>query len=210
MKNIAIYGAGGLGRETALLIRQINANSKEWNLVGFYDDGMNKGEIVDRWLILGGITALNKIQEPLCVVISVADSKTRAAIVKKITNHKVDFPAIIHPSCQTGDELNHFGRGCVLTAGTILTTGIELGEFVFINLLTTLGHDAVCGDFTTIMPGCSISGNVKIGEGTMIGTGARILQNLSIGKNCKVGAGAVVTQNFPENKTIIGVPAREK
>ena len=39
MKNIAIYGAGGFGREVACLLNIINEKEPTWNLVGFFDDG---------------------------------------------------------------------------------------------------------------------------------------------------------------------------
>ena len=40
MKDIAIYGAGGIGREVACLIRMINESKEipEWNFIGFFDD----------------------------------------------------------------------------------------------------------------------------------------------------------------------------
>lgn len=38
MKDIAIYGAGGFGREVACLLNAINANDAIWNLIGFFDD----------------------------------------------------------------------------------------------------------------------------------------------------------------------------
>ena len=38
MKNIVIIGAGGVGRETALIIQQINELELTWNLIGFIDD----------------------------------------------------------------------------------------------------------------------------------------------------------------------------
>ena len=40
MKDIAIYGAGGFGREIACLIQMINKSEKKpkWNIVGFFDD----------------------------------------------------------------------------------------------------------------------------------------------------------------------------
>ena len=54
--------------------------------------------------------------------------------------------------------------GTVLTAGVILTTRIQTGDFVLINLATTVGHDVNIGNFCSIMPGCSISGSVSLGE----------------------------------------------
>ena len=38
MKKIAIYGAGGFGKEVACLINRINANGGDWQLIGFFDD----------------------------------------------------------------------------------------------------------------------------------------------------------------------------
>ena len=40
MENIAIYGFGGLGREVACLLNNINKIYSEWNLIGFFDDGV--------------------------------------------------------------------------------------------------------------------------------------------------------------------------
>ena len=47
MKEIAIFGAGGFGLEIAMLIEQINEVSHEWELIGFFDDGEDKGKIVN-------------------------------------------------------------------------------------------------------------------------------------------------------------------
>ncbi|HRI79321.1 MAG TPA: NeuD/PglB/VioB family sugar acetyltransferase [Cyclobacteriaceae bacterium] len=210
MKDIAIYGAGGLGRETALLIDQVNEQSPKWNLIGFYDDGIIKGIEVDGMPVLGGIQEINEISGQLSLVVPIADSDARQRAVNRITNSKIEFPSIVHPSCLAGSKRNIISRGCILSAGAILTTGISLGEFVIINLLTTVGHDVSCSAFVTIMPGANISGNVGIGSNTLVGTGAKILPNLSIGHHCRVGAGAVVTKDVKDGTTVVGIPANEK
>lgn len=69
-------------------------------------------------------------------------------------------------------------------------------------------HDSVIGDFSTVMPGARISGDVTIGERTLIGTGAIILQGLEVGDDAAVGARAVVVRDVPSGVTAIGVPAR--
>ena len=38
-RKIAIYGAGGFGREVALMLQQMNKAEAEWDIIGFYDDG---------------------------------------------------------------------------------------------------------------------------------------------------------------------------
>lgn len=65
VKDIAIFGAGGFGREVACLLRKINAVEPTWNFVGFYDDGLEKGSRVDYGEILGGIADLNVVDRPL-------------------------------------------------------------------------------------------------------------------------------------------------
>jgi sugar O-acyltransferase (sialic acid O-acetyltransferase NeuD family) len=209
MKDIAIYGAGGLGREMALIVEQINAEKQLWNLVGFYDDG-KRDEVVDGVRVLGGMDELNRVGQPLSVIIAIGDCHVRSAVAGKINNLNVDFPVIIHPGSNRGSLRNVFGRGSIITAGCVLTTGVSLGEFVIVNLSCTIGHDVTLGSFTSVMPGSNISGSVTIGEKTLIGTGVQILQGIEIGTACRIGAGAVVTKSVQDEKTVVGIPAREK
>ena len=59
MEDIAIFGAGGLGREVACLINRINQDKQIYNFIGFFDDEKPKGEFVNYGKVLGGIDALN-------------------------------------------------------------------------------------------------------------------------------------------------------
>lgn len=208
MKDIVIYGAGGFGRETALLIQQINERTPQWNLVGFFDDGLAPDTSVDDLPVLGGKEAAKKFKGAIAV--AVAEPGVRESIVSGLRTSKIDFPVLTHPNTLLGSKkFNRIDEGSIICAGVILTTQVQLGAFTIINLDTTVGHDVVTGAFTTVMPGCSISGNVKIGKGSVLGTGSRIIQNLEIGENCVVGAGAVVTHSFGNSVKVIGVPARE-
>jgi len=208
---LAIYGAGGFGRETAVMIRQINSLSPTWDVIGFFDDGLQKGDGVDGLPVLGNIADLNCYREELSLCIAVADPFLRYNLTKKITNAIVNYPVIVHPASIIGDPArNKLGRGSIITAGVILTTGIELGEFCLINLSSTVGHDVKLGNCCTVMPACSISGNVSIGSCCVLGTGSRIIQGINIGENCVVGAGSVVTKSFGSNLKILGVPARRR
>lgn len=215
-KPLAIYGAGGLGREVAVMVEQINRSlspSNEelcWKLEGFYDDGIAPGTVVDGLPVIGGLEAVNAITTRTSLVIAIADPRIRKGVVEGIDNDQIGFPALVHPQAIAGGETNYFGQGTIITAGCILTTGIVLGDFTIINLSSTLGHDVKVGSFSIVMPGCNISGNVIIGECSLIGTGAKILQNLKLGKNCTVGAGAVVTKCFGDGVTVVGVPAKER
>ncbi len=207
MKNIIIYGAGGFGRETSLLLHQINLRSVQWNVLGYCDDGKTTGEKVDQFSVLGGMDYLNETKEELHVAIAIADTETREKIKSQLTNPRLQFPSLIHPSVFVNTDCS-VGEGSIICAGVFMTVNVHIEPFAIVNLKCTLGHDCVLESFSSLMPSVNVSGNVKIGKGVYVGAGAILLQGSSIGDNSVVGAGAVVNKSFDNGKRIMGVPAR--
>ena len=209
LKEIAIFGAGGFGSEVAMLIEQINKVSHEWELVGFFDDGEPKGKVINGYPVLGGVENLKQWDSDLSLVLALGKPKTKQDVLGKIHNNNISYPVLIHPAVIMGDK-NYLsiGEGSVICAGTIITTNIFIGRHVILNLACTVGHETEIGDFSSFMPTCNISGEVKIGEANFWGTGAKVINKRVIGNNVIVGAGAVVVDDVPENVTVAGVPAR--
>ena len=54
MKDLAIYCAGGFGREIYCLIFN-RIKNLEWRFVGFFDDGVDKGKQLQYGVCLGGM-----------------------------------------------------------------------------------------------------------------------------------------------------------
>jgi sugar O-acyltransferase (sialic acid O-acetyltransferase NeuD family) len=207
MKNLVIYGAGGFGRETALLLHQINRQSARYNVIGFCDDGKSKGEIVDQLPVLGGMNYLRESQEDLSVVIAIAAPDVREKIKNQLINSRLEFPSLVHPSVAVSESCS-VGNGSIICSDVVMTVNVSLGVFSIVNLKCTLGHDCVLKDFSSLMPAVNISGNVTVGKAVYIGVGAILLQGISIGDYSVVGAGAVVNKSFENGKRIMGVPAR--
>jgi sugar O-acyltransferase (sialic acid O-acetyltransferase NeuD family) len=210
LKDIAILGAGDFGREVTLLVKQINKVQPTWNLLGFYDDNVSKGTHVYSLPVLGNVQEINDLKIPLSLALGIANPHVKKAITETLLNPILEFPTLVHPSCELGDDSNVFGIGCIITCGCIFTVNITVGEFVIFNLGTTIGHDARISSFSSIMPNCNVSGGAVIGSACYFGTGSIVLQNLSIGDNSVVGAGAVVTRSAAANSKLIGVPARNR
>lgn len=209
MKKISIFGAGGFGREVLVLIEQINEKDIEWEFIGFWDDGYKKGSIINGFPLLGGLKQLNKFTEQLYVACAVANPEIKGKIITGITNNNIHYPILIHPNVQIGNrKYVSVGEGTIITAGNIITTNIEIGKHVILNLSCTVGHDTRVGDFSSFMPSVNISGEVIIEKGVYVGTGVKIINQIQIGENTIVGAGAVVTKSLPANCTAVGVPAR--
>ncbi len=209
MKDIAIFGVGGFGREVLALIKDINAETPTWNIVGFFDDGYEKGIMINGYPNLGKTDDLNRWKTPLSVAVSIGNPLTKEKIINNIKNPFVDFPTLMHPSVLIGDkEFVEFGKGCIVCAGNLITTNIKIEDFVILNLGCTVGHDTVIKKYAAFMPSVNISGEVTIGEGVYVGTGAKIINQLEIGEYTIVGAGAVVAKSLPAHCTAVGVPAK--
>jgi sugar O-acyltransferase (sialic acid O-acetyltransferase NeuD family) len=206
-KTIYIYGAGGLGRE----IKAMLLSMPEWELAGFYDDGLPSGTACENIPCLGGIDKLQSVSIDTNLVIAIGDPAIKLSIVNRLTNNfSLHFPVLVHRSAQLLDDASiQLGEGCIITAGCILTTNIKISKHTLINLNTTIGHDTVIGEASSIMPGVNISGQVTIGKGVLIGSGTNILNGLTVGDYAIVGAGAVVTKNVKVSITVVGVPAKE-
>jgi sugar O-acyltransferase (sialic acid O-acetyltransferase NeuD family) len=165
----------------------------------FYDDHPKPGTLNLKDLPKNGVA---------CV--AVGDPATRKTIVKRLAP-ALDLPSLIHPQAllmETGKIT--IGKGCIITAGVILTTNIKVGDFVLLNLHSSVGHNCVLGDFSSLMPGARLSGGVILEKAVYIGTNACVLPNIRIGENAVVGAGAVVTKDVAANTTVVGVPAKPK
>jgi sugar O-acyltransferase (sialic acid O-acetyltransferase NeuD family) len=208
MIKIAIIGAGGFGREVKMLIDQINDINKQYEFIGYFDDALEKGTVVNNSNVLGSINDINAIKNEIAIVIAIADPKTKKSIINKITNRNVNFPTLIHPNVLIGKDDVIIGKGCIICASNIITVNISIGNFVILNLFCTVGHDTVISDFSSFMPSVNISGEVNIQEGVYVGTGAKIINQLEIGQYTTIGAGAVVSKSLPANCVAVGIPAK--
>jgi len=211
MGKIAIYGAGGFGREVKMLIDQINemrCKDSQLNFIGYYDDGMEAGKIVNGFPVLGNLETLNEINEPLGILVAIGNPKVKKSIVEKIRNPHIHYPTLIHPNVVIGRDEVNIGEGSIITAGCIITVNIRIGKHVILNLGCTVGHDTIIGDYSSFMPSVNISGEVVVKEGVYAGTGAKIINRCEIGEETIIGMGAIVAKTLPPKCTAIGAPAK--
>ena len=208
MKDIAIYGAGGFGREIACLIRN---TLPEWNIIGYFDDGIVKGMQVSSFgEILGGIDELNAWDKDIAVVISIGNPRMVRALVGKITNPRVTFPNIIHPNFQMLDKATFsIGRGNIITADCRVSCDVSVGDFNVFNGAVIVGHDAKIGSYNSFMPAVRVSGEVKIGDCNFFGVASIILQQMKIGDEIKLSAGSVLMTKPRNGQLYIGNPAKK-
>jgi sugar O-acyltransferase (sialic acid O-acetyltransferase NeuD family) len=210
MKDIAIYGAGGFGREIACLIHEINSKSekREWNLIGFFDDGKPAGHRNEYGEVLGDILKLNDYSHPLNIVFSIGDPGSIYNLKNKITNKLIEFPNIVAPDIRYLDENNKsIGRGNIFFSKCSLSCNVRICDFNIFNSSIALGHDVSIGSFNSFMPGTKISGEVTIGDLNFFGVNSVVLQQIKIGCHTIVGAGSIIMRDTKDNSTYLGNPA---
>lgn len=80
-------------------------------------------------------------------------------------------------------------------------------DFVKIDALVYIGHDAHIGKNVEITAGSIVGGFTGIDECSFLGINSCIRNRIDIAENSVIGMGAVVTKNVLPNMTVIGNPA---
>ncbi len=187
---LALFGYGGHAREVAA---QMNEP------VEFFVDDEYSNEYTKP------ISSFDP--EEYMIMVAVADSKQRRAIVESLPNETKYF-TFIHPTVLTMGEEIEIGEGSFIGAYSILTTNIRIGKHGILNRGNQVGHDSVIGDYFSAMPGAIVSGNVNIGEGVYMGTNSSIKEKKHICSNVVVGSNSTVVKNIITSGIYVGVPAK--
>lgn len=210
MKDIAIYGFGGFGREVACLINHINEVESTWNLIGFFDDGVAPDTECKYGKVLGNIDTLNSWDKEIAVAIAVGNPKYLKEIPEKITNPKVEFPNLIAPNCFFFDlDSVRFGKGNILSFGCRMSCNVTLGDFNVLDGCISLGHDAVLGSYNMMFPEVRVSGQTTIGDRNYFGARCFVSQCLKIGNENRFGAGTFILRKIKDGGLYMGNPAKK-
>ena len=209
MKDIAIYGAGGFGREIACLIKQINEIKPLWNLIGFFDD--NDSVKDNRYgKFLGSLDNLNEWNKPLSIALAIATPVILENLAKKITNTLLEFPNIIAPNVNVFDkDAFSIGKGNLIFFGCRLSSDVSIGDFNLFNGAVSLGHDVKMGSYNVLQPSVRISGDCSVGNKNFFGVQSIVLQGIKIGNNTRVGTLSVVMRNTKDDSLYFGNPAKK-
>ena len=208
MRDLIIYGAGGLGREMLGLVCAMDPQRSKWNFLGFIDDGKPAGTPVSDAVVLGGMSWFSSVAGSVAVVMGLADPEAKGAVYAKLSqNPMIEFPVLVHPLAYVEPSAT-LAPGVIVSPFCFVALSASLGICSFLNAASQVGHDSVVGDFCSVMPSVNISGNVTIGPRTLVGAGAKILQGLKIGSDATVGIGSVVLNDVPDACTVLGYPAR--
>lgn len=207
--DLIIYGAGGAGRELAFSLSLESDADKSWRLTGFVDDDKSLwGRTINGIPLRGGFEWLSENGGSVAIT-TVGNPLRKRELVQRFKQVKgISFPLIVGPNSIVSD-LVEFGEGCIVSLSfNWISPNVKLGNFVFVNCSTRIGHDVAIGDYTTIFSNIDISGGAQIGSDCIIGSGVTINPEVNIGDGSIIGAGSVVAKDIPAKVIAAGVPAR--
>lgn len=200
---LAIYGAGGLGREVLILAQQIEKHAHRWDGLIFIDDISPNREVKGIPVVSFDYALTQNIE----VVIAVGEPSLRAHLADKVAAHNLTLSTLVHPDISLTD-CSKIGPGCVLAKGVFLSCDVVLGSNVYMQPNSSVGHDGRVGDNVVISTFVTTGGNVEIKDRVFIGMSAVLQQQITVEADAIIGMGAVVFNDIREQGIALGNPAR--
>jgi sugar O-acyltransferase (sialic acid O-acetyltransferase NeuD family) len=142
------------------------------------------------------------------VIVAIGDPNIRKNITEKLPKNTKYF-TFIHPTAQIMSKDVEIGEGSFIGANSIITTNVKIGKHSILNRGCQIGHDTVCGDFLSMMPGSIISGNCKIGDKVYLGTNSSIREKINICSNVTIGLNGGVVDEITEEGIYVGLPVKK-
>lgn len=83
-----------------------------------------------------------------------------------------------------------------------------IGDYVKLDALVHIGHDAHIGENVEITAGSIIGGFADVERGAYIGINSSVRNRIGVGKNSIIGMGSTVTKSVENDVTVLGNPAK--
>ncbi|QWE02844.1 acetyltransferase [Polynucleobacter sp. JS-JIR-II-b4] len=142
--------------------------------------------------------------------IAIGDNSTRERIYYELRSKHANlkFPPLVHASAIISSFAS-IGEGTVIMPNAIIGPNSKVGKFCLINTQSSIDHDCIMSDYSSLAPGVITGGTVEIGLRSAISIGAIIKHGLKIGSDCVIGANSYLNQDLPSNQVAYGTPAKQ-
>ena len=213
MKNLLIYGCGGLGLEILSCIKTIHdeAGVDKPVVTGFIDDEPATARVQDAraiwdidYQLFDGIA---NAPSGLGVVIAIGDPLVRASIYEKSVAAGLIPQTVIHPTAIVSPTAA-IGEGSILCPFSFVGPSARVGQNCIINNYASIGHDAVLGQSCVLSPYSTLNGSSQCGERSFLGTASVILLGKALGASSKLSAGSILNSDTDDGALAVGNPAK--
>ncbi len=206
---IAIYGAGHLGKQVFHHIRHHCADQAE--LIGFVDDTCAAGEaVIDEVTTLGGLDQIKNTQGlgpgdiKLVFAIGYANMAARHTALDRVIDAGYDLFTVIHPSAVIEPDVE-LGAGCIVLQNAVLDQQVCVGSACFIDIGVRLTAGTVVGRNNYFSSGTSTGSRVAIGDDCFFGMDCTVTTEVRMGSRLFINAKTLVPRDVGDDIKLVEI-----
>ena len=209
MKHLVIIGAGAFGREMYWNIQDSIGYGDEFDVKGYIVDDFDLKAEKYQQLQKPLLSSIDdyKIMEDDVFICAIGSANGRESTIRRIKAKGGEFISIIHKTSIIHGTV-HIGKGVFIGPYTVVGDNVLLNDHVILNTHSSIGHDAILGEYTCVMSYVDITGFCHIGEKVFLASGCRMTPSTKIGDGAYVGIGSVVLRRVKPGVKVFGNPAK--
>jgi sugar O-acyltransferase (sialic acid O-acetyltransferase NeuD family) len=205
---ILVFGSSG----HASVVIDCIERQESYEIAGLVDSFKPAGAMVLGYMVLGTEAVLAEItrdRKVFGIVIAVGNNWQRAKIAARVKAAAPELQVVsaIHPGAEVARGVE-IGSGSVVMAGAVVNRNARIGPFCIVNTKASVDHDSSLEEFSSVAPGGTLAGKVRVGAYTAVCLQVAVAEKCSIGPHSVIGAGSVVLNDLPDHVLAYGVPAR--
>lgn len=212
-KKLIIIGGYGNGTVVQSTVEDINAQQKQWELLGFLND--RETEPINGYPVLGKIdkeTTDKFLEDPdVYFFYTLISVKMNHKFISKLHDLKIPqdrFATIIHPTAVVS-KFAKIGKGTCIQPLVSVGPNTTIGNHVQIYAQSMIGHGSTLDDYSYVATNAIVGADVHLKEGAYMGSNATTLEFVTLGKWSLTGIGSVVLKDVPDFAKMVGNPARQ-
>lgn len=208
MDNIVVIGSSG----HAKVVIDIVEREGRYKIAGLLDRYRKVGEQTLGYPVFGqggDLPQLTTRHALKGAIVAIGDNFIRSKEAARVREVCPDLPFVsaIHPKASIAKSVS-VGEGSVIMAGAAMNPCCSIGRFCVLNTNSSLDHDSVMEDFSSLAPRAATGGNCRIGAYSAVGIGAVLINGILVGEHTVIGAGSTVLTNIDSFKVAYGTPAK--
>ena len=195
MKKLALIGT----KEFSDQIIHFAARTNEFIFVGYFDDLVEKGTVVNGYPVLGRVEDAFSLYESGqfdCIFIGIGYTRfDLRQYYYEMLKGRVPFANIIDPTAELGRDVK-LGEGIYIGRNAIIDDETVIEDNVFIHRNNMVGHNSIVHKHSYLSGLDHMAGFCEIGERVFIGLSVCVADHISICDDVWVGIGCIVAKNI--------------
>lgn len=206
MKDLYIIGSGDISKFIAYNFDLFSLENH--SLKGFLDHDKSRiGTKLSGYDVFDIDSFLEKESLDIDIIIGIASPRIKKKVYNEFKEKGVGFPNLISNNSWLSNNIS-LGKGIIVYPNVSIEHECFINDFVIINCNSSIGHNTVIDDYSTIAPGVHLAGFTTINKGVDVGIGSCSRQKINVGENSIVGGQSMLVKDVKSNSVVVGVPAK--